>query len=301
MARTSDRDRNAVVFRRVELDAAPEDPIVRAMLRHGTELEPDPRFARRLRGIVLSRHVATREGYGPPVHQRTPMTPIGRGVLIGTVLVAMSAGGVGAFSQSALPDDPLYPLKLRLEAMRMAVAPADMQDDLLRLALDERVSELKRAADAGRWAAAEEAAWRVAVTEDQLVQLDGMTPAVAQRIAAHLHAIDQVMAHAPAHAAARVAERLDPARDALQAGSNNANGNNANGGNANGGSANGGGSTAPTRSAEPTPLPRPSRTPTPLPTHAPAAPSARPVSTEAPAATPRPTPPTQDRSSGPRD
>lgn len=290
------RARRAVVFRRVELDAAPEDPIVRTMLRHGTELEPDPRFARRLRGIVLSRHVATREGYGVPVRQRTPMTPIGRGVLIGTVLVAMSAGSVGAFSQAALPDDPLYPLKLRLEALRMAIAPADLQDDLLRLALDERVSELRRAADAGRWAAAEEAAWRVAVTEVQLIQLHGMTPAVAQRIAAHLHAIDQVMAHAPAHAAARVAERLNPARDALQAGSRNANG-----GSANGGNANGGGSSAPTRSVEPTPRPRPSRTPTPVPTHAPAAPSARPAPTEAPAATPRPTPPSQDRSSGPRN
>ena len=298
MARTSGRDRRAVVFRRVELDAAPEDPIVRAMLRHGTELEPDPRFARRLRGIVLSRHVATREGYGVPVRQRTPMTPIGRGVLIGTVLVAMSAGSVGAFSQAALPDDPLYPLKLRLEALRMAIAPADLQDDLLRLALDERVSELRRAADAGRWAAAEEAAWRVAVTEDQLIQLGGLTPAVAQRIEAHLHALDRIMVHAPAYAAARVAERLDPARDALEARTGGGNGTSSGNGASDG---NAGGTAAPTRAAQPTPQAQPSRTPRPEASHAPATPSVRPAPTGAPAATPRPTPPAPERSTGPRN
>lgn len=305
MARTSDRDPSrVVVFRRVQLDAAPEDPAVRAMLRHGTELEPDPRFARRLRGIVLSHHVAAREGYAVPPRHRTHMTPIGRGVLIGTFLVAMSAGSVGAFSQSALPDDPLYPVKLRLESLRMAIAPADMQDDLLRLALEERVSELTRAADAGRWIAAEEAAWRVALTEDQLLQLGGLTPAVAQRIEAHLHALDRVMVHAPARAAARVAERLDPARDALDARAAG-NGGSTNGGSADGGASNGGtpgvgsGAAASSSAPEATPGPQPSRPPMPEPTHAPAAPSARP-STAASAATPRPAPRIQDRSSAPR-
>ena len=52
----------------------------------------------------------------------------------------MSAGSVGAFSQSALPDDPLYPIKLRLEALRMAIAPAEMRDELLAMALEERAS-----------------------------------------------------------------------------------------------------------------------------------------------------------------
>ncbi|HET7684901.1 MAG TPA: hypothetical protein VFM19_00640 [Candidatus Limnocylindria bacterium] len=214
MARTRDRGRPAV-FRRVERDATPHDRTLRARLRHGTELEPDPRFARRLRGIVLSRHVAVREGHVVPSARRA-MTPIGRGVLVSSVLLALGVTGVGAYSQSALPDDVLYPIKLRLEQLRIAIAPAEMRDDLLALALEERAVELARAADAGRWNAAEEAAWRLAVTESELVALDSLTPAVAARVAAHLHALDQVLAHAPEHAAATVAERLDPARADLR-------------------------------------------------------------------------------------
>lgn len=213
MARDRGRGR-PTVFRRVELEA-PEDPRLRAMLRHGTELEPDPRFARRLRGIVLSRHVAAREGYAVPVVRRS-MTPIGRGVLVSSVLLALGVTGVGAYSQSALPDDVLYPLKLRLEQLRVAVAPADMRDDLLALALEERAVELARAADAGRWNAAEEAAWRLAVTESELVATGSLTPAVAARVRAHLNALDQVLARAPEHAAAIGAEHLAPAQADLR-------------------------------------------------------------------------------------
>lgn len=187
------------------------------MLRKGTELEPDPRFTRRLRGIVLSRHVAAREGYALPPARRA-MTPIGRGVLVSSVLLALGVTGVGAASQSALPDDVLYPIKLRLEQLRLAVAPAEMRDDLLALALEERAAELTRAADAGRWNAAEEAAWRLAVTESELIAAGGLTPAVAARVEAHLRALDQVLAHAPEHAAAIVAERLDPALAELHGG-----------------------------------------------------------------------------------
>ena len=214
MGRATKRHASGITFRRVDLDAAPEDRAMRSMLRHGTELEPDPRFARRLRGIVLSRHVAVREGY--VAAPGASMTAIGRGVLVSSVLLAMSAGTVGAFSQGSLPDDLLYPIKLQLESLRMALAPEDLRDDLLAMALDERASELTRAATAGRWAAAEEAAWRVAVTEEQLIAIDGLTPATAARVQAHLQALEQVLAHAPPAASATVAERLDPARSRLE-------------------------------------------------------------------------------------
>ena len=280
MARVTPRKGSQISFRRVELDATPDDPIVRSMLHHGTELEPDPRFARRLRGIILSRHVAAREGY-VAAPRRGSMTPIGRGVLVSSVLLAVSVGTVGAFSQSAIPGDPLYELKLRLESLRVTLAPAEVQDALLAMALEERASELARAAEAGRWDAAQEAAWRVVVAEEQLVARNGLHPGVAARVQAHLRALDQVLAHAPARAAAVVAERLDPARDVLddRGSGNSASPPDAGGGTgANGGGAGGGHGASPAtggaRSPKPTSSPAPARTP-PTPTQRPS-PSDRP-------------------------
>ena len=283
MARATRRHGAPITFRRVELDATPDDPIVGSMLRHGTELEPDPRFARRLRGIVLSRHVAAREGYAV-APRRGSMTPIGRGVLVSSVLIALSAGTVGAFSQSALPDDPLYPIKLRLESLRMALAPTEMQDDLLGMALEERASELARAAAAGRWDAAEEAAWRVAVTEEQLVALNGLTPGIAARVQAHLRALDQVLAHAPAAAVAGVAERLDPAREVLRAQGGTA-APPTRGGTGTGSGTGGAGGPAASPATGGAHSPGATRSPRPA-----TAPSERPAPTDRPSASPHPTP-----------
>lgn len=286
MARATQRKGSHISFRKVELDATPDDPIVRSMLRHGSELEPDPRFARRLRGIVLSRHVAVREGHAPAPRRGT-MTPIGRGVLVSSVLLAMSAGTVGAFSQSALPDDPLYPIKLRLESLRIALAPADMRDDLLAMALEERASELTRAAAAGRWSAAEEAAWRVVVAEEQLVALNGLTPGVAARVQAHLRALDQVLAHAPVSAAAIVAEQLGPTRAVLgERGRAGAAPRAVPGTGASGGGSGAGSAAPPPHGAAP------SSTATPSPKPAPSVPepSQRPVPPERPSSGANPTP-----------
>ncbi|MEO8247022.1 MAG: hypothetical protein ABI622_07890 [Chloroflexota bacterium] len=299
MARGTRRHASPIRFRRVELDATPDDPLVRSMLRHGTALEPDPRFARRLRGIVLSRHVAAREGH-MAAPRRGSMTPVGRGVLVSSVLLAMSAGTVGAFSQSALPDDPLYPVKLRLESLRMALAPADMQDDLLAMALEERASELTRAAAVGRWNAADEAAWRLVATEEQLVALNGLTPGIAARVQAHLRALDQVLVHAPTLAAAHVAERLEIARVTLRDRGRGSDAPRA----APGTAGSGGGSNAapdasppvgePQRSAAPSAKPAPSA---PLPSQ-PAA-SDRPAATERPSRSPHATPDGQRTSEAP--
>lgn len=203
-----------IEFRRVPSDALLDDPVVRSLRRHGAELAPDPLFERRLRGIVMNRHVAVREGYAVP-QRRHSMTPIGRGVLLSSVLLAMGVTTAGAASQSALPGDPLYSVKLQIEGLRLAIAPADLRDELLAAALEERADELSTAAQAGRWQAAEEAAWRLATAEAELLATDGLTPSVANRINAHLAALDRVMVHAPPSAAAIVADRLDPARDAL--------------------------------------------------------------------------------------
>ena len=277
MSRAADRDAAPIQFRRVERDATTDDPIVRSMLRHGAELEPDPRFERRLRGMVLNNHVAAREGYRRPTPRRG-MTPIGRGVLISSVLLAASVSSVGAFSQDALPDDLLYTVKLQIEGLRMAVAPPDMRDDLLALSLEERVQELGVAAEAGRWSAATEAAQRVASTEAELIAAGGLTPGVAARVQAHLAALDLVLEHAPPGAAAIVADRLDPARDALVAPAANSGNGDANGASTGSGSANGANGNGNANGPAASPDDQGSNA------------SQDPVTTVGPAATPRPTP-----------
>ncbi|MEO6295416.1 MAG: hypothetical protein ABIP01_01290, partial [Candidatus Limnocylindria bacterium] len=83
------------------------------------ELEPDPLFRRRLRGEVVNRFVAAREGLEQPARRPSAMGKLGRAVLYSSFALAMSAGGVMAASQQALPGDVLYSLKLRIEALRL--------------------------------------------------------------------------------------------------------------------------------------------------------------------------------------
>ena len=54
------------------------------------------------------------------------------------------------------------------------------------------------------------------MTEEELTAIGGLTPAVAGRVDAHLHALDQVLEHAPAPAIAIVAERLAPTRSHVE-------------------------------------------------------------------------------------
>ncbi len=68
------------------------------------ELEPDPLFRRRLRGEVVNRFVAAREGLKQPAHRPSAMGRLGRAVLYSSFALAMSAGGVMAASQQALPS-----------------------------------------------------------------------------------------------------------------------------------------------------------------------------------------------------
>ena len=124
-------------------------------------IKPDPLFQRRLRGQVMNRYVATREGMvaatAPPGLPRRQMGLLGRGVLYASLLTAVSVTAVGAAAQESLPGDPLYGVKIELESIRMYLAPTDMRDDLARMALDERLDEVEALAAAGRWAQLDQA------------------------------------------------------------------------------------------------------------------------------------------------
>jgi hypothetical protein len=115
-------------------------------------LEPDPLFRRRLRSDVMNAWVAAREGIGqPPRIGRLArhMGMLGRACLYGSVALCASVAGVMAASSQALPGEPLYAVKLRIEELRVEVLPGRFQDELALNALAERIQEMERLASSG--------------------------------------------------------------------------------------------------------------------------------------------------------
>jgi hypothetical protein len=196
-----------VLARGVQL---PVDPIVAARVeRHLRRIQPDPMFRRRLRGLMLNRYVANREGMveaAPPPSRRREMGALGRGMLVGSLLTAIGVSAVGAAAQESLPGDALYAVKLQLEDLRMRVAPPGLRDDLAAIALDERLEEVERLAAAGRWQLVDEAAASVARAEERLSALsEGVAagadvPDAEEAIHAHAQRLEELIVSAPATA-----------------------------------------------------------------------------------------------------
>ncbi len=118
------------------------------------EIEPDPLFRRRLRGQVVNRHVAVREGIAAHGARRTAarsMGRIGRAVLYASFTLAVSVTSVMAASQNAMPGDLLYTLKRQVEELRVRVVPAHLHDELALMELSERIEELGVLADRTEW------------------------------------------------------------------------------------------------------------------------------------------------------
>jgi hypothetical protein len=189
----------------------PMDPILAARLeRHLRRIQPDPLFRLRLRGQVLNRYVANREGLlpapspGSVAHRQ--MGVLGRGVLYASLLTALGVTAVGAASQDSLPGDALYGVKLQLEEIRMRIAPPGLRDDLAAVALDERLEEVERLAESGRWALVDDAAARAAAARDQLGNLTGAEASVGgheraeEAMKQHAERLAELKATAPADA-----------------------------------------------------------------------------------------------------
>lgn len=133
------------------LDLRPDDAVARYVASLRAEIEPDPLFTRRLRGQVVNRYVAIREGStaAEPAHaagavERREMTRIGRAVLYATFALALSVTTVMGAAQQAVPGDVLYPFKLQIEELRRDVLPARFQDELTAIELAERLDEMAR-------------------------------------------------------------------------------------------------------------------------------------------------------------
>ena len=127
-----------------------DEAVERYLAAIRAEIRPDPLFRRRLRGEVMNRYVAAREGIGARPARRS-MGPLGRAVLYATFTLAVTSTSVLAASQEALPGDLLYPLKRHVEALRVQVLPTHLHDDLAALALAERINELGHLAERGDW------------------------------------------------------------------------------------------------------------------------------------------------------
>jgi len=129
---------------------ASDEAVRRYLIAIRAQLEPDPLFRRRLRGVVVNRFVAAREGTEQPARRVSAMGKLGRAILYATFGLVLSGTGVMAASQQAVPGDVLYALKLRIEALRLAVLPEHMHDDLIAMNIAERFGELNELIEVGR-------------------------------------------------------------------------------------------------------------------------------------------------------
>lgn len=173
-------------------------------IRH--ELQPDPLYRRRLRGMVLNRYVAAREGAIPSAKPRATMSRIGRAVLVASFTLAIGVTSVMAASQEALPGELLYPLKQRVEQLRVEILPAHLHDELAAAALGERIDELARLAlrgdDNGVAALA-------IVIEHDYKELVAAFPQDGDAIDRQLMVLDELLGRLPEKARLVVADVLD--------------------------------------------------------------------------------------------
>jgi hypothetical protein len=178
-----------------------DDAALRRLERAYRRVDPDPLFRRRLRGEVLNRYVAAREGHLRPARTRRQMGTLGRSVLYASLVLAMGVSAAGAAADGSLPGDVLYAVKLQLEDLRMRIAPPSVHDELAAIALGERVDELERLAAAGSWRLVPAAAARVVAAEETLAALDprAATSAAGRDVEELLRSI---IADAPAQARA---------------------------------------------------------------------------------------------------
>jgi hypothetical protein len=208
-------------------------------------VDPDPLFRRRLRGLVVNQFVAAREGLAVARAPRTrsnAMGRLGRACLYASVALAASVGSVMAASQAAIPGDPLYSVKVHIEELRVQALPAEYRDELAAHVLSERVSELARLEEAGKWELAAEMAQPIGDAYAAL-EATGADPSTADgALGEQLDTLSALIARLPERAQAAVAQAAEhaPAFGGTNNGGTTDGGVDAGGGNGNGGTNNGG-------------------------------------------------------------
>jgi len=192
---------------------ASDEAIARSLAALRSEVRPDPLFQRRLRSDVVNRFVAAREGIGSSGRTgigRGRMGQLGRACLYASCTLALSAASVLAASQEALRGEFLYPLKQRIEQLRIDVVPNHLHAELAGYALGERIEEMERLADAGQWDLAAEMAPGIEREFERLVAL-GQTAddAGVVRIERHMVVLEGLIANLPSNAREAVQTVVD--------------------------------------------------------------------------------------------
>jgi hypothetical protein len=191
-----------------------DEAVERYLASLRADLELDPLFRRRLRGRVMNEYVAVREE-----HVRRPrasMGRLGRAVLYASVTLMLGVSTAMAASQGAIPGDPLYPVKRQIEELRLQALPADFHDELVAYALAERITELDRLAELGRWGAVTAHARAVEAEYGSLTQAIDVTSAPVKR---HLIVLGEMLARLPERAQASVERVMGDIDEARRAGS----------------------------------------------------------------------------------
>jgi len=222
-----------------------DEAIERYLAAIRSEIEPDPLFRRRLRGHVVNRYVAAREGHVEGRSMPREMSRVGRAVLVASFGLSLSVTSVMAAAQQAVPGDALYPLKRHVEELRIHVVPAHLQDELAGYHLGQRIEELGRLIETGQWAAVADQARAI----ERSYAAAAAAGAHAEGLGARMTIVREWITHMPASAQARALSamqgipglRPDGASDTSGAGGGNLGGANNDGSNPNG-STNAGGS-----------------------------------------------------------
>ena len=118
------------------------------------QIEPDPLYRRRLRGEVVNRFVAQKQGVAPDRVRATLADGCARTSLpYASFALGVSVTGVMAASDAAIPGD-LHPLKRRHRDDQARVLPEQYRDELATCALSERIGEVGQLVEAGEIARA---------------------------------------------------------------------------------------------------------------------------------------------------
>jgi hypothetical protein len=224
--------------RRLGTELPPDDPIVRRIEDAFTSMQLDALYRRRLRTEVVNRYVAVREGHAAarpaarPLAHRGVMGRLGRACLYASVALAGSTVGVLAASQSALPGDALYDVKLRIDALRLEAAPANLRTAVAEYIVGERLNELTVLAADGEWARAADAAAATGASAQQLAGLLAADSVAEARIQRHLAVLAGLVETAPpaardalTHAMAMSGAALEHSGTGEHGGSGNVGGN----------------------------------------------------------------------------
>ena len=131
-----------------------DEAVARYLAALRGEIDPDPAFRRRLRGVVVNQFVVARERGGRAVvadrfSPARTMGRLGRAVLYASFALGVSVTGVMAASDVAVPGDVLYPLKRAIEDARMEVLPEQFHAALESYEVSERLGELATLVERG--------------------------------------------------------------------------------------------------------------------------------------------------------